>query len=159
MTRSTILKCLSVPALLVAVVTSAGLAGSAKADHNSGSTYCAPYRPVHGHFRSQSEWRQYERARGERDGERAGWKAGYEAGYHGRAHNCVCTIDLSCESVPYQRGFRNGFDCGYDRGYYAGKAARERERCRVPFNPRRGYRDHPISIQPIKPGFRFDIRF
>lgn len=171
MKRSTLFARLSVSAVLIAVGASAGLAGTAGADHNApGATLSlnswGPAQQLR--FRCENDWRQYERSRGERDGERAGWNAGYHDGYHCHAHNCVCTINLACESIPYQRGFKDGFECAYERGYIAGKIARERERCNhSPFarpvqpiiHPRPIDHGPPVHIQPVRPDVRFNIRF
>ncbi|MGI9013027.1 MAG: hypothetical protein ACR2GY_02130 [Phycisphaerales bacterium] len=120
---------LAAPVALAAVAGSAALAPQALADGfsiriSSGGHRYQHQRPVH------RSWADVEFERGYWAGQRHGQELGFEHGYNSHAFHCVCAIDVSCESRPYQDGFAKGFDAGYRTGFNQGARQAEYERCR-----------------------------
>lgn len=119
-------------AIIVPVVASLAFAAPAGADHDR--IVISQCGPSHGggHGVGAPRYRTYEqveRERGLAAGSRAGWREGWEDGYFGRRSDCACSIDLSCESRWFRRGFLEAFERSYNAGYRAGAIQRERERC------------------------------
>ena len=131
----------TLPVILATIFATLAVAPPAQASPDGCYSYSGRGYYNRGYYQPRHKsYAQLECERGERAGWRAGQRQGYEDGYYGRSFNCVCTIDISCESRAFQRGFNSAFDRAYRSGFRAGQRQAEYERCRRDSYRSYGYR-------------------